>query len=150
MEKRHDWPKSITAALIISVLLYSVMAISGYVVYGEYLLSASNILGAIGDFDPSTHIYIRIASCIMVLHLMMAFPIVINPVFQKVERIFSGSSDSSDEKVPLVEKTVNSEEKPHSFIMPVRSYLIRLAIAAPVMLAALFVRKTHTEQNKLK
>jgi len=62
MAHKNQWSIAIVAALSTSVFFYLVMGVVGYYVYGDYVTTKSSILAVIGDFDESTHIYIRIAS----------------------------------------------------------------------------------------
>ncbi len=66
------------------MLLYTPIAIVGYFVYGSYLAKTSTILDAILNFDSNTVVASKICSVVMVLHILSAFPVVVNPVFVTV------------------------------------------------------------------
>jgi len=85
LRNKDDWSKSVTVGFSGSVLMYLSIAVVGYFVYGSYLGKASTILAAIQDFDPSTKVVSQICSAILVIHIISAFPIVANPIFQLFE-----------------------------------------------------------------
>lgn len=157
MAHKHEWSLAIISALSTSVIFYCTMGVVGYYVYGNYLMAGSSILGVIGDFDPSTHIYIQITMCILVAHLMLAFPIVINPVFIKVAQMFGGGASADphhhdhhgEEQDRLIDKHSINSSHGSRFIMPVRVYILRLIVGALVMLCALFVSfELQTKKKK--
>lgn len=127
MSIRRDWNKAVLAGYFGAMLMYTPIAIVGYLVYGSFLGSKQangTILGAILSFDPQTEIVTKVCSVIMVVHILSAYPVVTNPIFLAVEsKIMPTDPDEKETKSQLV-----------------RRLLIRVLISAVLILMALFVR----------
>jgi len=94
MVDRSKWLQAVVGGYTASLCLYAPIAIVGYLVYGSFLAKTSTILEAIMSFRDNTKIAVDVCSGIMIAHIFSAFPIVINPVFQVVEKRFSNPSHS--------------------------------------------------------
>jgi hypothetical protein len=81
---QQEWRKAVAVGYLCAFLLYSPIAIVGYYVYGSYLVHSSTILEAILAMDASAHIVIKICCVLMVIHIISAFPVLINPFFLMV------------------------------------------------------------------
>jgi len=95
MKNPADWTRSVFGGYTASLLLYLPISLIGYGVYGSYLGKADDILAAIQMFDKSTQFLTKICQALMILHIVSAFPIVINPVFLAVESRWESSSTYS-------------------------------------------------------
>lgn len=85
MKNRNEWPKSVILGYIGSVVMYLSIAIFTYSVYGNALGNHNTVLDAIEHYNSSTKIATKVALAIMVLHVLMAFPVVMNPIFLLVK-----------------------------------------------------------------
>ncbi|KAJ0183585.1 hypothetical protein K1T71_000008 [Dendrolimus kikuchii] len=87
MADKTKFGKSIYWSFASILLLYLPIAIGGYVVYGE--AAAPNISGSLSA-TPLT----LVANIFMVIHLVFAFIILINPVCQEMEELYKVPRDS--------------------------------------------------------
>jgi len=96
MANREHWNRAIIGGYCASLSLYAPMAIIGYLVYGSFLGSKGiqTILDAVLFFDTNTGVIVKICSAVMILHILLAFPIVINPIFLVLEERFQDKSKS--------------------------------------------------------
>ncbi|KAI8318650.1 hypothetical protein GQ54DRAFT_300044 [Martensiomyces pterosporus] len=78
MRKPKQWPTVISVAMIICVLLYSLVGISGYWAYGSEALSP--ILNSIPKGAPATA-----AKILVTVHVILAAPLLIMPFFLEIE-----------------------------------------------------------------
>lgn len=81
MTNRSKFTKSVFIAFVVILLLYLPVTFGGYFVYGE-----STHPNIILSLRSST--LVVLANVFMVVHLILAFLIVINPVAQEIENIF--------------------------------------------------------------
>lgn len=81
MNNRKKFTKSVYAAFVVILVLYLPIAVGAYFVYGEHT-NANIILSLNGG------IVVTLANVFLVIHLVLAFLIVINPVAQEIENIF--------------------------------------------------------------
>eukprot|EP01119_Soliformovum_irregulare_P021662 TRINITY_DN7265_c0_g1_i1.p1 TRINITY_DN7265_c0_g1~~TRINITY_DN7265_c0_g1_i1.p1 ORF type:complete len:437 (-),score=68.34 TRINITY_DN7265_c0_g1_i1:146-1456(-) len=89
MTDTSKWSLSVLSGYVATLLLYLPISIAGYAVYGEFLGNSQfsqTILSTIQHFDAHhLDLIIRILNAIMILHIMSAFPVVVNPLFSALE-----------------------------------------------------------------
>lgn len=87
MSDKSKFSKSLHYSFAAILLLYLPIAIGGYAVYGESV--ASNVAASLMA-TPLT----LVANVLMAIHLVFAFIILINPVCQEMEELYSVPQDS--------------------------------------------------------
>jgi len=87
MKNKEHWPRSVISGYTIVTAMVLAIAICGYLAYGTYLEKTSTILDA-NQFFGSQSWPAQALAGIMILHIVSAFPVVINPVFLAIERNF--------------------------------------------------------------
>nr|XP_023011561.1 amino acid transporter AVT1A-like [Leptinotarsa decemlineata] len=88
MKNKNSFSKSVTMAFIVIMLLYFPISYGGYAVYGEGV--NTNLA-----LSLTKSRLIDIGNILMAIHLIFAFLIVMNPVFQDVEESFNMSKNFS-------------------------------------------------------
>eukprot|EP01121_Diplochlamys_sp_Union-15-3_P004608 TRINITY_DN14797_c0_g1_i1.p1 TRINITY_DN14797_c0_g1~~TRINITY_DN14797_c0_g1_i1.p1 ORF type:complete len:431 (-),score=44.33 TRINITY_DN14797_c0_g1_i1:17-1309(-) len=90
MADKRDWDKSLITAYTYTFVMYFPTGFCGYLAYGKILggPQISNILDAIRFHVSSraANIAIKACSVLIIIHLLCALPIVVNPVFLLAER----------------------------------------------------------------
>ncbi|KAG1048342.1 hypothetical protein G6F43_009262 [Rhizopus delemar] len=82
MKKPRDWPKVIAGGLTVCAVLYIVTAVTGYLVYGDQVLSP------VYDSIPAG-VAQTVAIVIITLHVLMAAPILITSFSLDIEEMFN-------------------------------------------------------------
>ncbi|CAH0716690.1 unnamed protein product, partial [Brenthis ino] len=87
MSDKTKFNKSLQYGFVGILILYLVIAITGYAVYGESV--GSNFITSLSPTPLSL-----VGNVLMVVHLICAFIILINPVSQELEELYSISRDA--------------------------------------------------------
>jgi len=97
MKERKHWSRSVISGYTIVATMVVVIGVFGYLAYGTFLAqkNISTILDANQYFGIAWPA--QVLAGIMIVHIVSAFPVVINPVFLAFERIFE--NDRTDKFV---------------------------------------------------
>ena len=88
MKKSSRFPLSVFWAYIGVVSMYLPVTVLGFVAYGKDI--TSNILNSVGSNQHNTSAVLSdIVLALITLHLLFSFVIVVNPVSQQFEELFS-------------------------------------------------------------
>jgi len=91
MKNKEYWPRSVISGYSIVTVMVVTIAVCGYLAYGTYLATTNTILDA-NQFFGSLAWPAQALAGIMILHIVSAFPVVINPVFLAIERLFESKN----------------------------------------------------------
>ncbi|KAJ1957313.1 hypothetical protein GGI12_005060 [Dipsacomyces acuminosporus] len=99
MRKPRQWPKVISTAMVICVMLYSLVGISGYWAYGDKV--ESPILNSIPKGAPNT-----VAKILVTIHVIFAAPLLIMPFFLEVEERWKINRQTLGKKKEILVRNV--------------------------------------------
>eukprot|EP00121_Abeoforma_whisleri_P001689 Awhi_evm1s1508 len=70
-------------ATIVATMVYLIISCVSYGIYGQYIATKTSIVNVLPDAWPT-----KVISVMLLIHLLSAFLILLNPVFRELERLF--------------------------------------------------------------